>query len=142
MSEDKTKKTRRQWLLSDDSTVLKTAEGSFDTDELTAEGQQFIMLYGCKQYLADSVASKGGVEYTDAERLDTMQDRFDNLCSDKFVIVKTEAGFYFRDPDATPVSRGGGVGRSKVVQGLMDKHGWSEDKAILFWNEISGKVSK
>ncbi len=137
MSDDKVKKTRRNWLINESDLITK--ETSFDMTLVTEVGNEFLKMYGAKQYLVDKIANKGGIEFSDQERSDAMQERFDNLCNDKFKLVHTEAGFYFKDPDAVPVSRGGGIGRSKVVQGLMDKHNWTEDKAIIFWNEISAK---
>ena len=140
MSDTEKKKTRRQWLYDSETNNIVTTETAFELDKMTPQAELFISLYGCKQYLADCIASKGGDEFSDEERAEAMQERFGNLCSDKFKIIHTESGFYFKDPDAKPTTRTGGVGRSKVVQGLMDKHGWSEDKAINFWNSISGKV--
>lgn len=138
MAKDK-KKTRRQWLYIEESNLLNTKEAEFDLTLITNQANMFLTLYGCKQYLADVIASKGGSEFSDKERSEAMQDRFNNLCSDKFKLIHTESGFYFKDPNAAPASRGGGVGRNKVVQGLMDKKGFTEEEAIEFWNSISIK---
>lgn len=136
MSDEK-KKTRRQWLYDEETKNIVTAETAFDLNKMTDEAALFTKLYGCKQYLADCIASKGGKEFSDEERAEVMLDRFENLCDDKFKLTFTESGFYFKDPNAVAAKRSGGVGRSKIVQGLMDKKGFTEDEAIEFWNSIS-----
>ena len=67
-----------------------------------------------------------------------MQDRFENLCSDKFKLTHTESGFYFKDPDAVATKRGG-INRSSLVQGLIEEHGFTEEKALAFAIKLSQK---
>ena len=139
MSEnDKTKKARRQWLYYNESNELKTKEIGFNLDQLTLDAKLFLRLYGCKQYLADCIASKGGIEFSDKERADTMQERFVNLCDEKFKITHTEAGFYFRDPDAVATKRGSGVIVLKIYNAcLLD--GKTADEAKAFVLSVTGK---
>ena len=136
MAEDK--KTRRQWLYIEESNLLNTKEAEFDLDVITPEADLFLKLYGCKQYLADCIASKGGEEFSDKERADTMHERFDNLCSDRFKLTHTESGFYLKDPDAVATKRGG-IKRSDLVQGLIDSGKYTEEEALAFTIKLSQK---
>ena len=139
MSEDKievTKKARRQWLV--DKSNLVTTETAFDMDEMTEDASLFLKLYGLKQYLADCIASKGGSEFSDTERADVMIERFNNLCDEKFLVVHTESGFYFKDPDAVATKRGG-IKRSDLVQGLIDSGKYTEEEALAFAIQLTQK---
>ena len=137
MAEDK-KKTRRQWLYISEADILNTKEAEFSLELITEEAALFLKLYGCKQYLADCIASKGGDEFSDKERAETMIDRFSNLCSDKFKLTLTESGFYFKDPDAVAAKRGG-IKRSDLVQGLIDSGKYTEEEALAFAIKLSQK---
>jgi len=137
MAEDK-KKTRRQWQYDNDTSELSTKEADFSLTGMTKEAALFLKLYGCKQYLADCIASKGGDEFSDKERAEAMTDRFDNLCSDKFKLIHTESGFYFKDPDAVATKRGG-IKRSDLVQGLIDSGKYTEEEALAFAIKLSQK---
>jgi len=132
MSEDKTKKARRQWQIEEGNLI--TAEAGFPLEELTKEGELFLKLYGCKQYLADSIAAKGGIEFTDTERAATMTERFVNLCDEKFKITHTEAGFYFRDPDAVATKRGGI--KQTALYDYFIADGLTHEQAIAAINKI------
>ncbi len=138
MSETEKKKTRRQWLYDEDTGDLTTNEATFNMAEITTESDLFLRLYGCKQYLADKIASKGGEEFSDSERADAMQERFSNLTSDKFKLVHTESGFYFKDPNAT-TKRGGGVMVKKIYDACIAE-GKSDDEARDFVKTVTGKV--
>ncbi len=131
-------KTRRQWLYNNDTGELSTKEKMFDLNTINPEAALFLKLYGCKQYLADCIANKGGEEFSDEERAGTMQERFANLCDDKFIIVNTESGFYFKDPNAV-TKRGGGVVVKKIYAGCIDD-GKTDAEAKAFVLKVTGKV--
>jgi len=126
-------KKRRRWLLNSDNTILSTNEGEFNLNDIEPEGELFLRLYGLKQYLADSVANRGGTEYSNDERLEFMQEKYDNLCNDKFRLTKTESGFYFKDPDA--VAKRGGIKQSALYEGLIEM-GKTHEEAIEFIAKI------
>lgn len=132
MSDNKIKKTRRQWLYDQD--VLMTKEANFPLEDMTEEADLFLKLYGCKQYLADCIANKGGTEFSDEERAEAMQDRFDNLCDDKFKLTHTESGFYFKDPDAVATKRGGIKQSALYDYFIADGH--THEQAIEAINKI------
>jgi hypothetical protein len=132
MSEDK--KTRRQWLYDSEKNNMVTTETSFNLNDMTEEADLFLKLYGCKQYLADCIAAKGGSEFSDTERANAMTERFNNLCDDKFKLTHTESGFYFKDPDAVATKRGG-IKQSALYDGLIEM-GKTHEEAIEFINKI------
>ena len=131
-------KTRRQWVYDNETGILSTKEKMFDISEVSPEAGLFLKLYGCKQYLADVIASKGGTEYSDKERATIMQERFGNLCNDKFKLTHTESGFYFKDPDAVATKRGG-IKRTSLIEGLMEDFDMTEEEALAFAIKISQK---
>ena len=138
MSDTEKKKARRQWLYDDGTAELSTKEGEFYLADITKEADLFLRIYGCKQYLADCIASKGGVEFSDNERYITMTERMSNLCNDKFKLTYTESGFYFKDPNAT-TKRGGGVMVKKIYAGCIDD-GKTDAEAKAFVLKVTGKV--
>ncbi len=134
MSEDKSKKTRRQWLFNDETGVLSTDEASFNFDKMTAQGNQFLLQYGCKQYLADSLAVQKPIVLTTDEMIERMTARFNNLCNDDFKIVQTESCFYLKDPNVT-TTRGQSASLDTIYNGLIND-GMTPDEAaakVLLW---------
>ncbi len=137
MSEDKikvTKKIRRQWLFDAETNNIVTIETAFDLNLVTPEGKLFLQLYGFKQYEADIISAMGGTEFSDAERADKMNERYDDLCDKKFKIVHTEAGFYFKDPDAVAAKRGG-IKQSALYDYFIEQ-GHSHEEATAAINKI------
>ena len=128
------KKTRRQWLYDIETDTIVTKGTSFPLTKMTPEADTFLKLYGCKQYLADCIASKGGDEFSDEERADLMTERFNNLCDDKFLITHTESGFYFKDPAAVSTKRTG-IKQSALYNGLIEM-GKSHEEALAFITKI------
>lgn len=97
-------KTKRNWTTNEDFSEVTCDLGTFPVGDLTENGKTFALLYGMKQILADSIAGKGGAEYSDKERADAMSAKHAYLCNPKCTLEQTDKGFRLVDPDA---SRGG-----------------------------------
>lgn len=142
MSEDK--KTRRRWLYDNETGIIITAETAFDLNKITGQAELFLSLYGCKQYLAHCIASKGGKEYSNEERAATMQERFSNLCSDEFKLTHTESGFHFKDPNAAETARQPSATLETIYNGLITDGKTPKEAAakVLLWTgkEYTAKI--
>lgn len=133
MANDKPK--RRHWLIDTAKNVLSTVGITFKLDKMTEGAIHFLMLYGLKQYLADCLAVQKPVVLTTAEIKERLDKRFANLCSDKFELITTESGYYWKDPNAVAAIRGESASLETIYTGLVNDGNSPEDAIakVLLW---------